>query len=265
MNAVQKLVQTSVIFLKKNSSTILTVAGCIGVVTTAVLAAKEAPEALDSLEDAQSEKEEELTTFEKVKIVGKVYLPTIISGAASVACILGAHASDKKKVASFAGLYSIAAEKLRAYQEKTKEVVGEETESNIRSEVVEDIYQDTMSKDNPCGIGEPLPGEELFFEEWSGRFFWAKMETVLEDEIATNKLLANEGYALMNDHFINLGLAEEDPGNYFGWEINQMEDEDGACFIDFIKTPEVLHNGVKYTSISYNPEPQDRYSDGYCC
>ena len=49
------------LFFKRNSSTILTVLGCAGVVATAVLSAKAAPKAKRLLANAELEKGEELT------------------------------------------------------------------------------------------------------------------------------------------------------------------------------------------------------------
>lgn len=53
-------------FLKRHSSTILTVMGAIGVGATAVIAVKDTPKALRILDEAEQEKGEELTVKEKI-------------------------------------------------------------------------------------------------------------------------------------------------------------------------------------------------------
>lgn len=58
------LLAKSEIFFKKNSSTILTYIGAIGVAATAVMAVKETPKAIAMLDKAKEEKGEELTKLE---------------------------------------------------------------------------------------------------------------------------------------------------------------------------------------------------------
>ena len=78
-------------FLRCNSSTILTCIGAVGVVATAVMAVKATPRALECIEEAREEKGEELTKFEVVNVAGPAYIPAVITGAATVACIFGAN------------------------------------------------------------------------------------------------------------------------------------------------------------------------------
>lgn len=53
------------LFFKRNSSAILTMLGCVGVATTAILAARAAPKTKLILEEAEAKKGEELTILEK--------------------------------------------------------------------------------------------------------------------------------------------------------------------------------------------------------
>ena len=55
------LIKSTRLFVKRNASTILTVVGGAGVVTTTVLAIKATPKALLLLDDAEKEKGAELT------------------------------------------------------------------------------------------------------------------------------------------------------------------------------------------------------------
>ena len=49
------------------------------------------------LEEAKKEKGDELTTVETIMIAGKIYIPTIVTGADSIACIFGANVLNKKQ------------------------------------------------------------------------------------------------------------------------------------------------------------------------
>ena len=80
------------LFIKRNSATILSFVAVAGVVATAITSANATPKAVRALDTAKLNKgEEELTKIEKVKTVLPVYLPTIITGAATVVCILGSN------------------------------------------------------------------------------------------------------------------------------------------------------------------------------
>ena len=81
-------------FCSNNSVNILTGLGVIGVASTAVLAAKATPKALYLLEQKEEFKQAEygysLTKTEKVLAVAPAYIPAVLTGLATVTCILGA-------------------------------------------------------------------------------------------------------------------------------------------------------------------------------
>ena len=94
-------------FLKRNSSTILTIIGSIGVVVTCAIAIKDTPKALKMIEKKEEETGSDLTNFEKVKEVWPVYIPTFISCVSTITCILGSNIMNKKAQASLIGAYSL--------------------------------------------------------------------------------------------------------------------------------------------------------------
>ena len=73
-------------FWHRNTSTVLTCLGGVGVVTTTVMTIKATPKALKKTETAEQEKGEELSKWETVKVAGTTYLPTILVGASTIAC-----------------------------------------------------------------------------------------------------------------------------------------------------------------------------------
>ena len=88
----------------KHSPAILTVLGLAGMVTTVVMACKATPKANDILEDLheqQEELEEKNSTavqiFKDVKAVTPVYLPSVLMGTVSAACILGSYSISTKR------------------------------------------------------------------------------------------------------------------------------------------------------------------------
>ncbi len=85
------------LFIKRNSATILSFVAVAGVVATAITSANATPKAVRALDTAKLNKgEEELTKIEKVKTLLPVYLPTIITGSATVVCILGSNVLNQR-------------------------------------------------------------------------------------------------------------------------------------------------------------------------
>ena len=78
-------------FLKRNSSTILTVIGATGMVATTVLAVSATPKVMRLLEEAEKEKGEELTMLETVCTAAPSYIPAAAVGVSTIACIFGAN------------------------------------------------------------------------------------------------------------------------------------------------------------------------------
>lgn len=93
------------LFIKKNASTILTGLGTIGVVATSVMAVKATPRALDLIEKAEKEKGDELTKWETVKVAGPTYLPAILLGTSTIACIFGAQILNQRQQAALMSAY----------------------------------------------------------------------------------------------------------------------------------------------------------------
>ena len=126
-------------FIKRNTPTLLTCLGAIGVVATAVLAAKETPKALSLLENSKKEKEEELTMFEKVKIASPIYIPSVITGMATIACIFGSNIISKSQQATLMSAYALLDNAYKEYRKKADELYGKQASEQIREEIAKDI------------------------------------------------------------------------------------------------------------------------------
>lgn len=66
--------------LKKNSPTILTILGTIGVVGTAIMTAKATPKAMRLIDEAEKKKGEELSKWETIQVAAPTYIPAIEDG-----------------------------------------------------------------------------------------------------------------------------------------------------------------------------------------
>ena len=157
--------------LRDNSSTILTCVGAIGVVATAVMAVKATPKAIKLLEEAREEKGEELTKLEKIDVAGPVYIPTILIGASTVACIFGANILNKRAQATLMSAYALLDNSYKEYVKKAEELYGEEADAQIKEELARENYEE--------GIVVPRE-EELFFDFKTLQYFHASMDEVVQ-------------------------------------------------------------------------------------
>ena len=235
------------LFLVRNSSTILTCVGAAGVVATTVAAIKATPRAIDLIKEAEREKGEELTKLEKVQVAGPSYIPTVLIGASTLACIFGANSFNKKQQASLMSAYALVDTTLKEYKAKVKEIHGEEGELQIRREIIQERY---------VPVEQSLLGEKrVFFDGFSLQSFESTMEEVLRAEDNFNKMLSVSGYAALNEFYDTLGIARVDYGYELGWSL----DAEGAFYrnnrIDFVHEKVILDDGMEICVITMSTDP----------
>ena len=138
-----KLLSQSKRFLKRNSSTILTCVGAAGVIATTITAVKATPKAMLLIQNAEEEKGEKLTKLEVVQVAGPVYIPSIMIGASTIACIFGANALNKRSQAALMSAYALVDNSFKEYKNKVSELYGEETDMRIREELAKDKYEES--------------------------------------------------------------------------------------------------------------------------
>ena len=203
----------SQVFFRKHSSTILTVVGATGVVATAVMAVKATPKALLLLEEAEYQKGEELTPVETVKAAWKPYIPAVITGVSTIACIFGVNHLNAKTQASLMSAYAVLDSSYKEYREKATELYGEDTDINVKQEIVKAKYRNN-EEDNFFDLKE---GEELFFDYEGVRWFHSTVEKVREAEYKFNQNLSMSGFACINEFYDILGIERTDAGCQLGW------------------------------------------------
>ena len=235
------------LFFKRNSSTILTCVGSIGVAATAVLAVKATLKAMRLLESAEEEKGEELTTLETVKIAGPAYIPAAITGVSTIACIFGANILSKCQQASLMSAYALIENSYKEYKNKLKVLYGDDADKEVTKEIVKDRYEnyDVSVSD----------GNQLFFDYFSMRYFESTMEEVLIGENNFNKNLTLNGYASLNELYDSLGIPRVDYGYELGWSHEAGEAFYGYSWIDFEHEKITLEGDLECCIISMSHEP----------
>ena len=223
------LLKSTQSMLKKHSPEILTGIGIAGMVTTVILAVKATPKAMILIEHAGYEKGSNedpcmdmeytsLTKIEMVKVAWKPYVPAVITGVCSIACIIGASSVNVRRNAALATAYTISETALKEYKDKVLETIGEKKEKNVRDSIAQDkVDRDPVLKKE---IIVTKTGDTLCYDAMSGRYFKSDMETLKRVENELNRRLLEDGFVCLNDLYDLIG-GDMDPiriGDDLGWD-----------------------------------------------
>lgn len=249
------LLKQSQMFLKRNSSTILTCVGAIGVITTSVLAVKATPKAMENLKQAKEEKGEELTKLEVVKVAAPAYIPAALSGIATITCVFGANTLNKRQQASLISAYALLDNSYKEYREKTEELYGEGASRQIKDEIAKDNYKEAdIDQDE-------YDDSMLFYDEFSDRYFTSTIEDVQRAEYRLNRDLVMRDYAYLNEFYEELGLEPIDAGYTLGWSRGGNLDRYWQEWIDFSHRKVDLEDGMECRIITMFAEPYPDFED----
>lgn len=211
-------------FLKKNSATILTVAAAAGVITTSILSAKAAIKASRVLAHKEEEKGEKLTLEETMSAVWTIYIPPVVAGVSTIACVFGANILNQRQQASLASAYALIDSSYKEYKAKLKELYGEEAHNNIVDAIAAEKCDEVHI--SAGGLTSAYTQEiesdaepRLFYDEYSGRYFETTIEKVLLAEYHLNRNYILRGFARLNEFYEFLGLEPTDYGETVGWDI----------------------------------------------
>ena len=251
--------------LTRKSPEILTGIGIAGVITTTVLAVKATPKALRLIDEAEHKKAVawnnenpdydngadriKLTKTETVKAAWKPYIPVVVTGVCSVACIIGANSVHLKRNAALATAYQLSTTAFNEYKEKVVETIGEKKEKVVRQNIAKDkVEKNPVSKTEVFVTGN---GTSLFYDPLSGRYFESDMNKV---EKAVNSLNwsmnnGNEPYISLTQLYDELGLSHTGVSDEIGWKVEdgnielavsaQVAEDGRPCLVmDFLKAPE---------------------------
>lgn len=242
-----KLVRHTKLFFSRNGSTILTCMGGVGLVATAVLTAQATPKAMTRVENAREEKGEELTKVETVIAAAPAYIPPVITGIATLACMFGATALNKRQQASLVSAYALLDNSYKEYKKKVGELYGEDANNKVKEEIAKDKYAESELK--------PSDGMKLFYDDFSGRLFESTIEKVQTAEYNINRDLSMQGYATLNEFYDYLGLVPIDGGDDLGWSAAMNFDYYWQQWIDFGHHKTTMGDDLECIMITMFSEP----------
>lgn len=244
------LLGRSILQLKKYAPEILTTVGVVGVVTAGVLASK-ATLSLEHVVDDNANRvkwtkesiengddQPRALTGAYIRNVGnivKLYGPSVTLGAASIACIIGAHGIMRKRNVALVAAYKTLETAYSAYRERVVEAIGEDKERDIYLGLREETIEDDKGKKTKVKVlGDPTVHSPYarFFDEhnvnWESNseynlFFLRAQQSYWTD------MLRARGHVFLNEVYDSIGLEHSSAGAVVGWILS----EEGDGYVDF--------------------------------
>ena len=248
-----KHVNRAMLFCRRNASTILTCMGGAGVIATSVTAVRATLKALYLLEEATREKGEDLTKLESVRIAGPVYIPAILVGVSTIVCIFGANILNKRQQAALASAYALLDNSYKEYRRKVVDLYGEQVDEKIRGEIAKDKYD--------CTDITVQNDQQLFYDEFSGRYFESTTADVIAAEYKINKRISERSGAYLNEFYESLSIPTTGYGDHIGWSAGYLYDTYWSQWLDFRHQKAVMDDGLECTIISFDQKPIPGFED----
>ena len=252
--------------LKKHSPEILVVTGVTGVVVSSVMACKATTKAddivaahnedMDKIHRASEMQDVDYTAEDMKKDTAivyaqtavkfiKLYGPSVILGAASIACILGGHNILRKRNVALAAAYTAIDKGFKEYRGRVVERFGEELDKelryNIKAKEFEETTTDSKGKEKTVkktvSVADPNEYSDYARIFDNGSYGWSKdaesnLIFLKQQQNWANEVLQSKGHLFLNEVYDMLNIPRTKAGQVVGW-IYDKEHPTGDNFVDF--------------------------------
>ena len=199
------------------------------------------------------------------------YLPAIISGVGTSACILGSHHISRKEIAALTASCTYLAANRDKIETKIKEKFGEDKLSEIKQEAATEqvreenhVEKKLNGKTGRQTIEETGYGDTLFLDLYLGRKFRSSLDHVIKAEKNLNYEFHSGRSVCMNDFYAYLGIDPTRAGDQFGWPYDEdYIDPDLETPIEFdnIKTEDENGELMYIIDFKYGYQPMDYWME----
>lgn len=214
--------------LVKNSPAILTGLGCAGVLTTAFFTGHATLKAYTLIKMEEESREGEytvcspLSTQEVVKLTWKVFIPPVLMGATSIACIIGANSINTSRNAALAALYSLSETAFREYKEKVVEQIGKNKELQIRDKISSERVERNPVGDRTVVITGN--GNVLCYDALCDRYFRSSAEKINQKILEFSYSLMSANWLDLNEFYYMIDLPSTKLGDQVGFDLFKTRD-----------------------------------------
>ena len=263
MKSIADLGKMGLAAMNRNLPSILSGAAIAGIVVTVWTTYKAAPGINSALDCAKSDKadevnervsDEESVTADEVKLNAwetfKAVAPYVWKPAVCVAfsagCVIAANVLNVQRLTMLAGAYKLSEKKLKEYEEKAKELLGEKKATELHDEVVKEMRDKPYDETTVIKTGK---GDALFYDEFSGRYFRSSVEAIRTAESEMNRAVACGDFVTLNLFYNTLELACVKFGDYFGWGELYRDSVCEPCPLDIDITYEAQEIDGEQTAV----------------
>ena len=250
----------SLLIARKFSPEVLTGVGIAGFATTIVLACRATVNARQTVaefdtgrktvktmrferdpkvySDSEYRKDLAYVYFKFSKDLLKIYGPSITTGLASTACILGAQKIMSGRNAALIAAYKAVEQSFSTYRGRVREEFGEERDRDLsRGVVYEQVdlensegkkSRQIVASVDPNKISEYARFFDETCNEWDRNAEYNLMFLKARQTYA-NDMLRARGHVFLNEVYDMLGIPRTKAGAVVGWVISK----DGDNFVDF--------------------------------
>lgn len=237
-------------FLKKNSSTILTIIGSVGVGITAIVSARDTVRAIKRINYERGFHTRELNKKEKIKIAAPCYIPTVITGLSTILCVCGANKLNKNTQQSLATAYMLLDNSYKEYRKSVEETYGEEGElavaKNLANKKIEELGPMNEDEDN------------AFFDLNSLQFFSSSLSKIREAEKAANEIMRTHGCVSLGTLYYMMGKDSTEYDELEGWSVGAGKLY-GYDRVELDIQETTSKDGGKYYVVDFMDAPTDDY------
>jgi hypothetical protein len=255
--------------IDKKKPEILLATGIVGVVATVVTACKattkvddilqETSESIDKVHEARDRDDipdEAYTHEDSIKDLaiiyvkagvelGKIYAPSFVIGAASIACILSSYHILSKRNAALASAYAALSTSFGEYRKRVADKVGAETELDIfrgikaekvtKTETDEDGNEKEIEEEIKVLNGSCSPYSRRYDHHCANWEDDASMNFMFlrQAQQYMNDLLRTRGHLFLNEVYDYLGMERSAAGQVVGWLYDEKRTDNEDNFVDF--------------------------------
>lgn len=222
--------------MKIHKSAVFSAVAAAGVVATFIFTVKGTRKA-DKRINKLKEETEEPTKIELIKAVAPTYTPAVIFGLLTILCIFESQYLNKKQQAAIASAYILANQNHKKYQDKLKELYGEEAHNRIIDELAvekskqPELYADGLITRYSSKDIYDSDDTRLFYDAYSNRYFESTIGAVLDAEYHLNRNYVLRGLVTLNEFYDFLGIENVENGDILGWDC--CGDMEGIWWLDF--------------------------------
>lgn len=206
MDAIKKLGAV----IDENLPHILTGVASVGVVATAIEASKAALK-IKKIDETEDDRK----TSDKAKTVVWTIVPTVITGALTIACIVSSDIVHTKRYTSLLGAFVLTKSEYEKHKEDLKELLGHDKAKELEQKISEKRVEETTNgaywdPQKARGyLGEAMYVKHKVVDLVTGMSFEASYADLLRGEAEVAKELARTGHATL-EHFYDVVTNEAD-------------------------------------------------------